>query len=67
MSKGQQQEHIELEDVRIKARTLRAVLIVYEDAEHWIPLSQVDGDPIVDVSKTIRLTPWIMEQRGIEP
>jgi len=66
MSRGrQQQEHIEVEDILVKHKTLRAVLIIQDDVEHWVPLSQVDGEP--DVGDTsIRLTPWIIGEKNIE-
>ena len=62
---------VHLEDCTVRAVTDRAVLIEYENAQYWLPVSQLAdreahnlhrGDHGVPVS----ITEWIAEQKGID-
>jgi hypothetical protein len=62
---------VHLEECDILAVTERAVLVRYEDEDHWIPVSQLaDRDDhnheVGDKGVTVSITEWIAEQKGIE-
>jgi hypothetical protein len=61
--------YVHLDDVTIKRETDKALLIVWEGEEFWIPLSQIadagdyhQGDEHCNLS----ITEWIAKQKGIE-
>tara|TARA_R110000868_G_scaffold262728_1_gene521425 strand:- start:875 stop:1075 length:201 start_codon:yes stop_codon:yes gene_type:complete len=61
-ARNKQPEHVLIEDITVKVKTLKAVLIIQEDREVWIPLSQVHGDVSVG-DKEIHVTPWIADKK----
>lgn len=59
---------IHLEGVTVKKVTDKAMLLAFDDEEHWIPISQIsdpndyeEGDEDVSIS----ITEWIAGQKGI--
>jgi hypothetical protein len=58
-----------LEGCRVKKITAAAILIEYDDEEHWIPISQIDQPDRLeqgDEDITIGVTEWIAKQKGIQ-
>ena len=55
-------EVFELKDVEFKHETSKALLIVYDDEEYWIPLSQVEE--IHRAEGRIVMSAWIAKQKG---
>jgi hypothetical protein len=59
---------VSIDDVICKAATGKAILVVIEGEEYWIPQSQVDDDSEVwekDDEGTLVISDWIAEQKGI--
>lgn len=59
---------VSIDDVICKAATAKAILVVIEDEEYWIPQSQVDDDSEVwekDDEGTLVISDWIAEQKGL--
>jgi hypothetical protein len=58
------------ETVTVKRKTVKAILVVYEDVEGWVPLSQIaDGSDIYeasDVGETgvLVIPEWLAEEKG---
>lgn len=73
MSKRRQDDEpefeVELEDCEILATTDAALYIEYDDEQHWIPRSQIEGGDDEDIEKgdvrTLVVTKWIADDRGI--
>ena len=60
--------NVEFEDVLCKAASPKAILVVIEGTEYWIPQSQVDDDSEVWAKGdegTLVITEWIAMQKGI--
>lgn len=65
---GREKETVEFEDVTVKAETEKALLVVIDDEEHWIPKNQIDDDSEVyerGTSGKLVLTRWICEQKNL--
>lgn len=63
--------YVHLEGCDIVAVTDKAVLIEYEDEQHWIPISQLaDGEDHSfergDEDVTVSVSAWIAKQKGID-
>jgi len=59
--------HIEIDE--IKRVTDKAILIVYDGTEIWLPKSQVadcDNYQEGDLNCTISITEWIANEKGLE-
>lgn len=59
---------VSIDDVVCKAATDKAILVVIEGEEYWIPQSQIDDDSEVwkkDDEGTLVISDWIAEQKGI--
>lgn len=67
-------------DCDLLAHTEKAVLIMYDGRNVWVPFSQLapgehekivlsledsDGEPVIDA--TVSMTEWIAQQKNIEP
>lgn len=66
--KASQSNYVHLDDCEVVALTDAAVLIRYEGETHWIPRSQmVDHEDLEkgDI-RTVSITEWIAEQKGID-
>jgi len=60
---------VHIDDVLCKAATAKAILVVIEDEEYWIPISQVDDDSEVfmkDDEGTLIITDWIAKEKGLD-
>lgn len=62
---NKQPEHVMLDDIVVKHRTLKAILVVQDEREVWVPLSQVHGDPVKGETK-IYVTPWFANKNSLE-
>lgn len=63
--------YVHLEDCDIVAVTPKAVMIRYEGATYWIPVSQLaDGEEhpfeVGDKELTVSCSEWICKEKGIE-
>lgn len=61
--------YVHLEECEIKAETEKAFLIVYEDAEYWIPKGQManpDDYKKGQTGRTVSITEWIAGEKGLE-
>lgn len=56
-------EKFELTGVDFKAETARALLIVHNEEEYWIPLSQIHE--LHKAEGRIVMTAWIAKQKGL--
>lgn len=59
-----------IDDVRCKQMTPKALLVVIEDEEYWIPQSQIDDDSeVYDDNEhregTLVISEWIAEKKGL--
>ena len=66
-----QSNYVHLESCKVVAVKEKAVLIEYDDAEYWIPVSQLaDGEDhnleAGDKDITVSISEWIAKQKGIE-
>ena len=59
---------VHLDDVSVMNITERAVLILYDGCQHWIPKSQIDEPERLSTGDgyTLSITEWIANQKGIE-
>ncbi len=59
---------VTIEGVRCTRASSKAILVVVDGAEHWIPQSQIHDDSEVyqlgDEGKLV-ITQWIAEQKGL--
>ena len=56
------------EEVSVKVETDKAILVVIEDKEYWIPKSQIAEDSEVyaqDTAGTLIVSQWIAQQKGL--
>jgi len=60
--RNRQQEQVEL-SCEVKKDTGKALLIVYNEQEVWIPMSQVHYYNM-QMGK-VRVTPWILKEKGL--
>mgnify|MGYP001605071654 FL=1 len=60
---------VAFEDVVVKRETDKAILVVVEGEEHWIPKGQIDDDSEVWSQKNgegrLVISRWIAEQKGL--
>lgn len=59
---------VEIRDAFAKRETAKALLVVIDGAEHWIPKSQIHEDSEVyedGHSGTLVVTAWIADQKGL--
>lgn len=64
---GHKYQGIEVQDCL--SLTDKAALLMIDDEEYWVPLSQIeDNDDDLDVgfSGSLFLTTWILDEKGIE-
>ena len=62
-------DYIHLDFDEIKAETDKALLVVIDDEEYWIPLSQIaDSDDYSkgDCGGTISVSEWWAKKEGLE-
>jgi hypothetical protein len=59
---SRQDERFDLKVDDIKHETARAVLVVIEGKEHWLPFSQIHA--IHRNQKLLSVTPWIAKKIG---
>jgi hypothetical protein len=59
-----QEEKFVLNCDSIKAETDKAILVVVEDQEHWLPLSQVHEIHRNSPYPRLVITPWIAKKIG---
>ena len=59
----------EFEDVEVRHRTDKALLVVIEGDEYWIPISQIrwEETTVEDAGNvgTLAMSQWIAEQKGL--
>lgn len=61
-------ETVEFENVTVKIETEKALLCIINDAEVWIPKSQIDDDSEVykkDTEGKLIVTEWIAKQKDL--
>lgn len=59
---------VSIDNVFCKTETPKALLVVIDGDEYWIPQSQIDDDSEVyrqDDKGTLVISEWIAEQKGI--
>lgn len=65
-----QSSWVHLEDCHIRRTTEKAICIMWDGAEYWLPRSQVadEGDNLAEGDRgvTVSITQWIAEQKEIE-
>lgn len=62
-------KYVYLEDCDVIKVTDKAALVVYDDEQIWLPLSQMsDPEDLVqgETGVTIGITEWIANEKGIE-
>jgi hypothetical protein len=63
-----EQETVDLDACTVKHETDKAFLVVYEDAEVWLPKSQIidgEGLEVGEEPVTIRVTEWLAKQKEL--
>lgn len=66
IKKGQKTVEIDIDGIKIK--TEKAILVIIDDEEIWLPKSQIEYDEDVhnpDGTNVITVTEWIAEQKGL--
>jgi len=61
-------EKVQIQNVTVKRDTEKALLVVIEGEEFWIPKSQIDDDSEVykaDTEGTLVITEWIAKEKGL--
>ena len=58
---------VEIDIDRIKLETDKAILVIIDDDEIWLPKSQITYDTEIDLNdvKVVEASEWIAEQKGL--
>ena len=67
MANHRQREQVRINVESVGRETDKAILVVIDDEDVWIPLSQVHSIHRDGAQPYLMVTPWILKAKGLEP